>query len=48
MENNGNEENVHCDECGTVCDATDAVAIDGGLAFCGSFYGNGCAEKLGY
>lgn len=46
----GNEETpeIRCDECGIICDAGDAVATDGGLAFCGSFYGNGCAEKLGY
>mgnify|MGYP006267631139 CR=1 FL=1 len=48
MEQNENNDAVYCNECGTVCDATDAVATDAGLAFCGSFYGNGCAEKLGY
>lgn len=36
-----------CAECGGPCDAADAVADDSGLAWCGSFYGNGCADKVG-
>lgn len=36
---------VLCDNCREVCDATDAVALDSGLALCGSVYGNGCAEQ---
>lgn len=38
---------ILCDECGGVCDSADSVATDVGLAFCGSHYGNGCAEKIG-
>lgn len=34
-----------CSACGGPCDAVDAVALDSGLAFCGSVYGNGCADK---
>ena len=36
-----------CCECGGPCDAADAVADDSGLTWCGSFYGNGCADKVG-
>jgi hypothetical protein len=35
-----------CDDCGGPCDAVDAVADDFGLAFCGSVYGNGCADRV--
>lgn len=36
---------VLCAECGGECDAADAVADDSGLAWCGSVYGNGCADR---
>ena len=36
---------VKCDSCGIFCSSLDAVATDGGLAFCGSVRSNGCAEK---
>jgi hypothetical protein len=36
---------VRCAGCGGPCDATDAVADDSGLAWCGSVYGNGCADS---
>jgi hypothetical protein len=36
---------TRCACCGGPCDAADAVATDAGLAFCGSFYGNGCADS---
>lgn len=35
---------VRCDECGEPCDGNDAVT-DGNIALCGSFYGNGCADR---
>lgn len=38
---------VTCDGCGGPCDATDSVADDSGLAWCGSLYGNGCADQDG-
>ena len=38
---------VTCAECGGPCDAADSVADDSGLAWCGSFYGNGCADRNG-
>lgn len=38
-------EAVPCAECGGPCDAADSVADDSGLAWCGSLYGNGCADK---
>lgn len=41
------EPGVTCAECGGPCDAADSVADDSGLAWCGSFYGNGCADKNG-
>jgi hypothetical protein len=40
------EEGVKCDGCGIVCDAMDAVT-DGAVSLCGSFRGNGCADKPG-
>jgi hypothetical protein len=36
-----------CADCGGPCDGNDAVADDSGLAWCGSFYGNGCADSRG-
>jgi hypothetical protein len=36
-----------CADCGIPCDGNDAVADDSGLAWCGSFYGNGCADSRG-
>jgi len=41
-----NDETVLCDECGEPCNSGDAVATDVGLAFCGNYYGNGCADRL--
>lgn len=35
-----------CDECAHLISAIDGVATDAGLAFCGSFRGNGCADRL--
>ena len=35
-----------CDECGTLISALDGVATDTGLAFCGSFRGNGCGDRF--
>jgi hypothetical protein len=40
------DEGVKCDGCGIVCDAMDAVT-DGAVSLCGSFRGNGCADKPG-
>lgn len=37
---------VLCDECGHPCHADDAVT-DGTIALCGSFRGNGCADRPG-
>jgi hypothetical protein len=54
MQNNNNQspediedfvEIVLCDMCGGPCDGMDAVTDDF-LSYCGSFYGNGCAEKF--
>jgi len=36
-----------CAACGGPCNATDAVADDSGLVWCGSVYGNGCADRDG-
>lgn len=38
------EEQILCATCGVVCSADDAYADDSGLAWCGAFRGNGCAE----
>lgn len=40
------EPGTPCAECGVICDAADAVADDSGLAWCGSVYGNGCADRV--
>lgn len=38
---------VLCDRCGGVCHAGDAVVDPtGNLAFCGSYYGNGCDKFM--
>ena len=37
---------VWCDECCGLVSALDGVATDAGLVFCGSFRGNGCADRL--
>lgn len=42
-----NEPGVACVDCGGPCDAADSVADDSGLAWCGSLYGNGCADRNG-
>jgi hypothetical protein len=34
-----------CDECGTLVNGNDG-ATDDVLVFCGSFYGNGCGDRL--
>lgn len=34
-----------CADCGGPCNAADSVADESGLAWCGSFYGNGCADS---
>ena len=41
------ESPVPCAGCGGPCDAADSVADDSGLAWCGSLYGNGCADRDG-
>lgn len=43
----GEDAGVPCVDCGGPCNGADSVADDSGLAWCGSFYGNGCADRNG-
>lgn len=40
------EDRSFCDECACLISALDGIATDSGLAFCGSFRGNGCGDRL--